>query len=143
MNAAKAPVQDIRSWGNHQILVQHKGDRECFDLQLYLASNDADETQLGRVMTQHIRDIMHGLPSEVPIMYCLCARTHSFTPATTGCQLLETQEGLSEMQFDDTCKLYVWPGFLERIVEELWVAYNKVTNMFAHVSLSRPSKQQH
>ena len=43
-------------------------------------------------------------------MYCFCARKHSFTPAATGCQLLETQEGLSEMQFDDTRKLYVWPG---------------------------------
>ncbi len=43
-------------------------------------------------------------------MYCLCACNHSFTPAATGCQLLETLEDLSEMQFDDTCKLYVWPG---------------------------------
>lgn len=55
---------------------------------------------------------MRGLPSDsgVPIMYCLCASNHSFTPAATGCQLLETQEGLSQMQFDGTCKLYVWPG---------------------------------
>ena len=61
-------------------------------------------------MTQHIRVMMHGLTSEVPIMYCLCACNHSFTPAAAGCQLLETQEGLSEMQFDDTCELSVWPG---------------------------------
>ncbi|KAL0017933.1 hypothetical protein WJX79_006439 [Trebouxia sp. C0005] len=58
-------------------------------------------------------------------MYCLCARNHSLTPAAKGCQLLETQEGLSEMQFDDTCKLYVWPGFLEHVVEEFGMAYNK------------------
>ena len=43
---------------------------------------------------------MRGLPSDsgVPIMFCLCASNHSFNPEATGCQLLETQEGLSEVQ---------------------------------------------
>lgn len=140
-------------FANGEILVQLKGDKRSYHLQLYLASNDADETSLGRVMTQHIRVMMHGLTSEVLIMYCLCACNHSFTPAAAGCQLLETQEGLSEMQFDDTCKISVWPGFLEHFFEEVGMAHNKVINMFAHVTWSnplsscqawlRPSNKQH
>ncbi len=44
--------------------------------------------------------MMRGPPSDsgVSILYYLCASNHSFTPAATGCQLLETQAGLSKVQ---------------------------------------------
>jgi hypothetical protein len=58
-------------------------------------------------MMHHIRDVMRGLASEVPVMFCICGLIHHSTPSASTCQLLTTQDGLSEMHFTGTCKLYV------------------------------------
>ena len=97
--------------GDRQIVVHNRGEKQGVLLSLYLAANESDHASCGRVLMQQVRHVMHGLPSEVPIMYCQCSASHNFTPATaSGSQLFSTQDNLSEMQFPEHCKLYVWPG---------------------------------
>lgn len=97
--------------GDRQILVQNIGEKQGVLLSLYLAANESDQTSCGHVLMQQVRHVMHGLPSEVPIMYSKCNVSHNFIPASaSGSQLFSTQDDLSEMQFPEHCKLYVWPG---------------------------------
>ena len=97
--------------GDHQIVVQNRGEKQGVLLSLYLAANESDQTSCGHVLMQQVRHVMHGLPSEVPIMYSQCNVSHNFIPASaSGSQLFSTQNDLSEMQFPEHCKLYVWPG---------------------------------
>ena len=80
-------------------------------MQLYLASDEPDSTDSGRVNMQNVRGMMHGLSSDVAVMYRLCTQHHNHPPAPASeSQLHTSPDGLSEQQFVDKDKLSVWPG---------------------------------
>ncbi|DBB09580.1 TPA: hypothetical protein ACH3X3_008138 [Trebouxia sp. C0006] len=129
-------VPRVRMWGDRQILVQNIGEKQGVLLSLYLAANESDQTSCGHVLMQQVRHVMHGLPSEVPIMYSKCNVSHNFIPASaSGSQLFSTQDDLSEMQFPEHCKLYVWPGMLDHVLEKFHLAYHRVADVVAHMLL--------
>ena len=79
---------------------------EPIPVQLYLAAGESDHSATsGHIFMLHLRNIMHGLPADVPIM--VCEDLH----ATVLQQTLQPDvDDLSQKQFPAGVELLIWPG---------------------------------
>ena len=74
--------------------------------QLYLTVGESDQATSGRVMEADLRDLMHGLPTNVPIM--VCEDPHAMP--MKGSFLPRDPYGLSQKHFKAGLELIIWPG---------------------------------
>ena len=80
---------------------------EPIPVQLYLAAGESDQSATsGHIFMLHLRNIMHGLPADVPIM--VCEDLHATVLQQT---LLQPDvDDLSQKQFPAGVELLIWPG---------------------------------
>ena len=87
--------------------IKVKGDTsEASPVQLYLAAGESNQATSGHIFMDNLRAIMHGLPTDVPIM--VCEDVHAMV--LKGALLQRDVNDLSQKQFTAGSDLIVWPG---------------------------------
>ena len=93
--------------GNNKVNVKVKGDTsEASPVQLYLAAGESDQATSGHILLNTLRVLLHGLPTDVPIM--ACEDVHAVL--MKGALLQPDVNDLSEKQFTAGSQLVIWPG---------------------------------
>ena len=86
--------------------VKIKGETsEASPVQLYLAAGESDQATSGHILLDNLRTLMHGLPTDIPIM--VCEDVHVFTK---GAPLQRDMNDLSQKAFTAGSELVIWPG---------------------------------
>ena len=94
--------------GSNMVQVKVRGETaEPTPVQLYLAAGESDQSATsGHIFMLHLRNILHGLPEDVPIMVC-----EDFHATVLQQTLLQPNaDDLSQKQFPAGVELLIWPG---------------------------------
>lgn len=76
------------------------------EVQLYLAAGEPDQATSGHILLDNLRTLMHGLPTDIPIMAC----EHIDAVFTKAAPLQRDVNDLSQKAFTAGSELIVWPG---------------------------------
>ena len=52
------------------VIFKVRGETERTPVQLYLAAGESDQATSGHIFMDNLRGLLHGLPTDVPIMVC-------------------------------------------------------------------------
>ena len=86
--------------------VKVRGETKSSPTQLFLAAGESDQATYGHVLLDNIRDRLHGLSADVPIMVCEDVNA----TGKTAVLLDRDVNGLSQQHFTAGSELIVWPG---------------------------------
>ncbi len=88
------------------VTVKVRGETERTPVQLYLAAGEPDQATSGHIFMDNLRGLLHGLPTDVPIMVCEDVNAMF----VKGAQLQRDVNDLSQEQFTAGSELIIWPG---------------------------------
>lgn len=124
----------VRKWGNNHVNVKIKGATfEASPVQLYLAAGESDQATSGHILLDNLRTLMHGLPTDIPIMAC----EDIDAVFTKAAPLQRDVNDLSQKAFTAGSELIVWPGTLDAaVLRVLQSGYNTLSSNCQHVLAS-------
>lgn len=117
--------------GTNVVNIKVRGDTiEPTPVQLYLAPGESDQSATtGHILIDNLRTTMHGLPADLPIMFC--ENVHALVLQQV--RLQRCANDLSQQQFIAGANLVIWPG--ERHVSYDWECQYSLVLCYRHFDI--------